>query len=89
MLEKTAYANISPNSVFSVYTLIDPSHPNFSHINEVMGYSNHYWNIDNGYHDAINALLSNEGWPSYDFELNNIGELKFTFTTESHPEFFI
>lgn len=89
MLEKTAYANISPNSVFSVYAVINHKRISSSRIKEVMGYSNHYWNIDDGYHAAINALLSNEGWPSDDLELDNIGELKFTFTIESHPELFI
>ena len=89
MSEKTAYENISPNSVFSVYALIDPSPPNFSRINEVMGYSDRYWYIDDTYHSAIQTLLSNGGWFSDDFEQDNIGELKFTFTIESHPEFFI
>ena len=83
MSEKTVYANISPNSVFSVYSGID------STSYETMGYNDHYWYIDNGYHNAIAALLSNTGWRSDDFEQDNIGELKFTFTIESHPEFFI
>lgn len=84
MSEKTAYENISPNSVFSVYSVT--SHTS---ILEVMGYNDHYWYIDKGYCEAINALLSNQAWPSDDFEQDNIGELKFTFTIESHPEFFI
>ena len=54
-----------------------------------MRYNDHYLYIDDGYHDAINALLSNDAWYSDDFELDNIGKLKFTFTIESHPEFFI
>ena len=82
MSEKTVYANISPNSVFSVYSAIE------SPI-EVMGYNDHYWYITNGYYNAINALLSNYGWDSDDLEREGIGELKFTFTIESHPEFFI
>ena len=84
MSEKTVYENISPNSVFSVYSVIESTY-----ILEVMGYNDHYWYIDNGYHDAIAALLSNMGWSSDDFEQDDIGELKFTFTIESHPEFFI
>lgn len=83
MSEKTGYANISPNSVFSVYSVIGSS------IAEVMGYNDHYWYIDNGYHEAIAALLSNMGWSSDALEQDNIGELKFTFTIESHLEFFI
>lgn len=84
MSEKTAYENISPNSVFSVYSVIESTS-----IFEVMGYNDRYWYIDNGYCEAINALLSNNAWFSNDFEQDNIGELKFTFTIESHPEFFI
>lgn len=83
MSEKTVYANISPNSVFSVYSCIDSTSL------EVMGYNDQYWYIDNGYHNAIDALLSNHGWPSTYLEQDNIGELKFTFTIKSHPEFFI
>lgn len=89
MSEKTAYENISQNSVFSVYALVDLCHYNFSYVNEVMGYNGFYWYIDDTYHSAIQILLSNKGWPSDDFELDNIGKLKFTFTIESHPEFFI
>ena len=89
MSEKTVYANISPNSVFSVYDVIHRSRISPSHVNEVMEYNNRYWYIDDTYHSAIQILLSNEGWPSVNFELDNIGELKFTFTIESHPEFFI
>ena len=84
MSEKTVYENISPNSVFSVYSVIEPIS-----ILEVMGYNDHYWYIDNGYREAIDALISGDAWPSDGFEQDNIGELKFTFTTESHPEFFI
>ena len=83
MSEKTIYANISPNSVFSVYSATESS------TIEVMGYNNHYWYIDDGYYNAINALLSDCGWTSDDLEQDGIGELKFTFTIESHPEFFI
>ena len=82
MSEKTIYAKISPNSVFSVYSGIGSSI-------EVMGYNNYYWYINSGYHNAINALLSNYGWDSDDLKQDGIGELKFTFTIESHPEFFI
>ena len=82
MSEKIVYANISPNFVFSVYSAIGSSI-------EVMGYNNRYWYINNGYHSAINALLSNYGWDSDDLERDGIGELRFTFTIESHPEFFI
>ena len=89
MSEKTAYENTSLNSVFSVYALIDSSQPNLSRVKEVMGHNDRYWYIDDTYHSAIQALLSNDGWPSDDFEQDNIGELKFTFTIESHPEFFI
>ena len=89
MSEKIAYENISPNSVFSVYALIEPNHYDFSHINEVMGYNGLYWYINDTYHSAIQTLLSNEGWFSDNFATDNIGELKFTFTIESHPEFFI
>ena len=84
MSEKTAYENISQSSVFSVYSVIESTS-----ILEVMGYNDHYWYIDNGYREAINALISDDAWPSDDFEQDNIGELKFTFTIESHPEFFI
>ena len=84
MSEKTAYESISPNYVFSVYSVITSTS-----ILEVMGYNDHYWYIDNSYREAIDALLSNDAWPSDDFELDNIDELKFTFTIESHPEFFI
>lgn len=91
MSERTAYENISQNSVFSVYALRDSSRFNssFSRVNEVMGYNDFYWYIDDTYHSAIQILLSNDGWFSDDFEQDNIGELKFTFTIESHPEFFI
>ena len=89
MSEKTAYENISPNSVFSVYAVIDHSRISSLRIKEVMGHNGYYWYIDDGYHNAIHALLSNDGWPSDDFEQDDIGELKFTFTIESHPEFFI
>ena len=89
MSEKTVYENISQNSVFSVYAAAEHNSISPTHVYEVMGCNGYYWYIDDGYHNAINALLSNEGWPSDDFELDNIGELKFTFTTESHPEFFI
>ena len=83
MSEKTTYETISPNSVFSVYSAIGSS------IIKVMGYNNHYWYIGNGYYSAIDALLSNMGWRSDDFEQDGIGELKFTFTIDSHPEFFV
>ena len=89
MSEKTVYANISQNSVFSVYAVIDPNHHKFSYVNEVMGYNDRYWYIDDTYHSAIQCLLSNGGWFSDDFAIDNIGKLKFTFTIESHPEFFI
>ena len=89
MSEKTAYENISPNSVFSVYALIYSSLPSLSRIKEVMGYNGYYWYIDDGYHSAIDALISNQAWPSDCLEQDNISELKFTFTIESHPEFFI
>ena len=89
MSEKTAYGSISPNSVFSVYASTEPNSITPSHVHEVMGYNDRYWYIDGTYHSAIQALLSNDAWPSDDFEQDNIGELKFTFTIESHPEFFI
>ena len=87
MSEKTVYENISPNSVFSVYSGIESTSTL-----EVMGYNDHYWYIDNGYREAreaIDALISGDGWSSDGFEQDGIGELKFTFTIESHPEFFI
>ena len=89
MSEKTVYENISPNSVFSVYAVIDHNRISSSRINEVMGCNGYYWYINDGYHSAINVLLSNNGWSSDGFEQDDIGELKFTFTIESHPEFFI
>ena len=90
MSEKTVYENISPNSVFNVYAVINPNQIiSPSRVHEVMGYNGHYWYIDDTYHSAIQALISNNAWPSDDFEQDNIGELKFTFTIESHPEFFI
>lgn len=84
MSEKTAYESISQNSVFSIYLVIEATS-----ILEVMEYNNRYWYIDNGYCKAIDELISGGGWFSRDFEQDNIGELKFTFTIESHPEFFI
>ena len=90
MSEKTVYENISPNSVFSVYAAINPNQIiSSSHVNEVMGYNDRYWYIDDTYHNAIQALLSNNACLSDDLGQDNIGELKFTFTIESHPEFFI
>ena len=91
MSEKTVYGNISPNSTFSIYSIIGSNaiDAQANNVAEVMGYNDRYWYIDHGYCKAIDALLSNDAWPSDDFERDSIGELKFTFTIKSHPEFFI
>ena len=83
------YVNISPNYVFSVYAVVMPNNISPSHVTEVMKFNSNFWYVDNGYSEAMYALVYGNGWYSHVVENEDIGEFKFYITIDSHPELFI
>ena len=81
--------NISPNYVFSVYAVVMSNTIEPSPVIEVMKFNSNFWYVDNGYSEAMYALVSDKGWNSDIAKNGDIGEFKFYITIDSHPELFI